>query len=261
MKITKIFSGIMALVMGAAVLTACSDSDDYFAATTPLLTDGAVVTGSSDVTATTATIYGTVTGLDKLNTASYATGFYYGFSADALTETLAAASASEFSGSLSGLAENQTIYYQAYVTLQGKLTYKGEVKSLVTTDATVTTGSASGVDFAQATLAGTASKYPSDSKVGIMVAATSNQEAVRAGLTFARVSERRVAEIVGQTGSRYDGTNFENVSVGKFWLLFYQGMRHIITQTSSHTCHFERMGQSVVHKYAAWQRKHLRLVL
>ena len=182
MKITKIFSGIMALVMGAAVLTACSDSDDYFAATTPLLTDGAVVTGSSDVTATTATVYGTVTGLDKLNTASYATGFYYGFSADALTETLAAASASEFSGSLSGLAENQTIYYQAYVTLQGKLTYKGEVKSLVTTDATVTTGSASGVDFAQATLAGTASKYPSDSKVGIMVAATSNQEAVRAGL-------------------------------------------------------------------------------
>ncbi len=182
MKITKIFSGIMALVMGAAVLTACSDSDDYFAATTPLLTDGAVVTGSSDVTATTATIYGTVTGLDKLNTASYATGFYYGFSADALTETVAAASASEFSGSLSGLAENQTIYYQAYVTLQGKLTYKGEVKSLVTTDATVTTGSASGVDFAQATLAGTASKYPSDSKVGIMVAATSNQEDVRAGL-------------------------------------------------------------------------------
>ena len=79
--------------------------------------------------------------------------------------------------------------------------------------------------------------------------------------TFARVSERRVAEIVGQTGSRYDGTNFENVSVGKFWLLFYQGMRHIITQTSSHTCHFERMGQSVVHKYTAWQRKHLRLVL
>ena len=37
MKLKKIFSGITALLMGAAVLTACSDTDDYFANTTPLL--------------------------------------------------------------------------------------------------------------------------------------------------------------------------------------------------------------------------------
>ncbi|MFR5759500.1 MAG: hypothetical protein ACLUE2_18150 [Bacteroides cellulosilyticus] len=37
---------------------------------------------------------------------------------------------------------NQTIYYQAYVALQGKVTYKGEVKSLVLTNARATTGDA-----------------------------------------------------------------------------------------------------------------------
>ena len=33
MKLNKIFSGIMALLMGAAMLTACSDKDDYSANT------------------------------------------------------------------------------------------------------------------------------------------------------------------------------------------------------------------------------------
>ncbi len=182
MKLNKIFFGIMALVMGAASMTSCSDEDDYYANTTPLLTDGAVVTGSSDVTATTATFHGTVAGLDNVSTASYATGFYYGNSATALTETLGAKSGAEFSASLAGLSVGQTIYYQAFVTLQGRLTYKGEVKSLVTTDATVTTGDATAVDFAQATMAGSAAKYPESATAGIVIAATADQEAVRAGL-------------------------------------------------------------------------------
>ncbi len=172
----------MALVMGATVLTACSDSDDYYANKTPLLTDGSVVTGSSDVTATTATIYGTVAGLEEMSTASYTTGFYYGTAENALTETLTAQSAGEFSGSLTGLMNNQVIYYQAYVTLQGRLTYKGEVKSLITTNATVTTGAATNIDFADATMAGSVSKYPADAKAGIVVAAVNDQEQVRAGL-------------------------------------------------------------------------------
>ena len=154
MKLTKIYSGIMALLFGAAMLTACSDTDDYYANNGTLLTDGAVVTGSSDVTATTATFHGTVTGLENMNTASYSTGFKYGFAQNALTETATAASASEFSATLSGLVNNTTIYYQAFVTLQGKLTYTGEVKSLITTDATAVTGAATGIDYAEATLAG-----------------------------------------------------------------------------------------------------------
>ena len=164
------------------MLTACSDTDDYSASTTQLLTEGSVVTGSSDVTATTATFHGTVTGLEKMNTASYTTGFKYGYSQNALTETASAASAAEFSASLSGLVNNTTIYYQAFVTLQGRLTYTGEVKSLITTDATATTGDATGVDYAEATLAGVISKYPADAKAGIVIAASNDVETVRSGL-------------------------------------------------------------------------------
>ena len=182
MKLNKIFSGIMALLMGAAMLTACSDKDDYSANTGTLLTDGSVVTGSSDVTATTATFHGTVTGLENMNPASYSTGFKYGYAQNALTETASAASASEFSSSLSGLVNNTVIYYQAFVTLQGKLTYTGEVKSLITTDATATTGDATDIDFAGATLAGSISKYPEDAKAGIVISTSNDEEAVRSGL-------------------------------------------------------------------------------
>lgn len=37
MKLKRIYSGIMALLVGAAMLTACSDTDDYSASTTQLL--------------------------------------------------------------------------------------------------------------------------------------------------------------------------------------------------------------------------------
>lgn len=185
MKLTKIYSGIMALLMGAAMLTACSDDDSYTSYSTPLLTDGAVVTGSSDVTATTATFYGTVAGLEQMNAASYATGFYWGTDANTLTETVTAASDASFTGTVSGLAVNQTIYYQAYVTLQGHLTYKGEVKSLVTTNAKATTGDVTDIDFATATMAGAVSQYPADATAGIVISTSSDQEAVRAGLRLA----------------------------------------------------------------------------
>lgn len=172
----------MALMMGAGLLAACSDEDDYSAATTPLLTDGAVTTGSSDVTATTATLHGQVAGLNGVSTTSYATGFYYGTAADALTETLGTSTATEFSGTLENLAVNQTIYYQAFVTLQGRLTYKGEVKSLVTTNATATTGEATGVDAWQATLAAQVAQYPEGATAGIVLSTKPEAEAVRAGV-------------------------------------------------------------------------------
>ena len=172
----------MALLIGVAMLTACSDKDDYYANTGTLLTDGSVVTGSSDVTATTATFHGTVTGLENMGAASYSTGFKYGYAENKLTETATAASASEFSSTLTGLVNNTVIYYQAYVTLQGKLTYTGEVKSLITTDATATTGDATDVDFAGATLAGSISKYPEDAAAGIVISTTNDEETVRASL-------------------------------------------------------------------------------
>lgn len=183
MKLTRIFSGITALVMGALVLTACSDDDNYTAYNTPLLTDGSVVTGSSDVTATSATFYGTVTGLESANPASYSAGFKYGFAQNALTETVAAPSGSEFSSSLTGLQNNTTLYYQAFITLQGKVTYTGEVKSLITTNAKAITGDASAVDFNGATLAGSVDRAPASSvDAGLVIALSSDAETVRSGL-------------------------------------------------------------------------------
>lgn len=182
MNVTKIFHGIMALVMGTALTTACSDDDDYWASTTPLLSEGSVVTGSSDVTATTATFNGSVSGLDQASTASYATGFNWGYAQNALTETASAASASEFTATVSGQQTGTTIYYQAFVTLQGRVTYKGEVKSLITTDAKAITGDATAIDFVQATLGGQVQNATADAVSGIVISTSAGQEAVRAGL-------------------------------------------------------------------------------
>ena len=128
----KILFGIMALVMGIWV-TGCSD-DDYAINQQPLLTDNSVVTGSADVTATSAILHGTVSGLKSQASSAYVTGFNYGTASDALTERVVATGGEEFAATVSG-GLDQTIYYQAYVTLQGKVTYKGEVKSLVLTNA------------------------------------------------------------------------------------------------------------------------------
>lgn len=153
----KILFGIMTLVIGMFV-AGCSD-DDYAISKQPLLTNDSVVTGSADVTPTSATLHGTVTGLEEQASSAYATGFNYGASSDALTEKVAATGGSEFAATISG-SVNQTFYYQAYVTLQGKVTYQGEVKSLVLTNARATTGDATGVGANKATLAGSLADFP-----------------------------------------------------------------------------------------------------
>lgn len=124
----KILFGIMVLVVGV-FMAGCSD-DDYAISTQPLLADNSVVTGSADVTATSAILHGTVSGLGGQASSAYTTGFNYGEGADALTEKVVATGGEDFSATVAG-SVNQTIYYQAYVTLQGKVTYIGEVKSLV----------------------------------------------------------------------------------------------------------------------------------
>lgn len=172
----------MALVMGLFV-TGCSD-DDYVINDQPLLTDNSVVTGSADVTATAATLHGTVSGLEKQAASSYATGFNYGEAADRLTERVAATGGAEFAATVPG-SVNQTIYYQAYVTLQGRVTYKGEVKSLVLTNARAVTGDATGVTANKVTLAGSLIDFPADAESGIVVSGVEGAERVRAGVRVA----------------------------------------------------------------------------
>lgn len=177
----KIFYGILFALM-AVFAVSCSD-DDYAINTTPLLGDNSVVTGTADVTPVSAIVKGSVSGLDGQSAGSYSTGFYYGTAADALTERVAASGGQEFTASISG-QPGEVIYYQAFVTLQGRLTYKGEVKSLVLTDATATTGAASNVEANKATLSGQADKFTADSKVGIAISCSNDEEAVRNGVKF-----------------------------------------------------------------------------
>lgn len=179
---TRIYLIIISFIMGLS-LASCDDDNDYAISTTPLLNESSVVTGSSDVTATSATLHGSVTGLEKMASASFTVGFYYGSTADNLSGSVSATyTDGTFSSSLTGLANNTALYYQAFVRLQGKVYYKGEVKSLITTDAKVATQSVTTVDYASATLGGTLTDYPSNATSGIVISTSSDVETVRAGL-------------------------------------------------------------------------------
>ena len=180
---TKILAGILSLALGFSAVS-CDDDDDYSPATGTLVQS--VVTGSSDVTATSAVLKGTVDGLQTQAASAYTVGFFYGASAEALTETAAGSlDGNTISASLTGLTNNTTLYYQAYVTLQKTVTYKGEVKSLVTTNAKVSTADAKEIGVNSVVVGGTAVDYPTGATCGVVFAASSDVEKVRAGLKVA----------------------------------------------------------------------------
>ncbi len=191
MKIQKILYGLMALVFGLT-LAGCSD-EDLDINTTPLLSDGSVVTGSADVTSTTATFYGTVKGLEGQSTSAYTCYFMYGTSESSLTEKAPANSGETFSSTVTG-AIGSTLYYQAYVTLQGTVSYKGEVKSCVLTNAKALTGAATEVAANSMLLAGSSEQLTQEekdaAKCGIIISGVAasqptdeaRQEAARSGV-------------------------------------------------------------------------------
>lgn len=179
----KIFLGFLSLIAGLS-FTACVE-EKFDIPTEPILNESSVVTGSADVTATSATMYGTVEGLDEMAASSYNTGFNYGYSADALKESvLASYDGNTFAATITGLQTGVTVYYQAYVRLQGKVYYYGEIKSLVTTTATVTTKEASGVTANAAVLGGNVTDAPQGAVCGVLISASSDVEMVRAGVNM-----------------------------------------------------------------------------
>ena len=175
----KILYGIMAFVMGI-FMTGCSD-DDYSISNTPLLTDESVTTGSADVTVTSATFHGTVKGLEEQNASAYALGFYYGKSEDNLSEKVAASGSSEFQATVSGMP-GDVVYYQAYVTLQGRVTYKGSVQSAIMTDAKAITGEPKDLTANSVILTGKLEKAPQEATSGIVISGAEGSEKVRAGV-------------------------------------------------------------------------------
>ena len=161
-------------------MTGCSD-DDYSVDKNPLLDDSSVVTGSADVTATSATFHGTVKGLEDQAATAYATGFMYGDSETNLSEKASASSDAEFSATITGMP-GQVVYYQAFVTLQGRLTYKGAVQQAVLTDAKAITGEVKDLTANSAVLQGSLQLAPSEAASGIVISGKEGQENVRAGV-------------------------------------------------------------------------------
>ena len=79
---------------------------------------------------------------------------------------------------------------------------------------------------------------------------------------FAAVPERRVAQVVSQTGcSHYRVDVVEFVHPRLIGIFFAQLQGNFACQRTAHARHFEAVSQTVVHKYASRQGKHLRLVL
>ncbi len=161
-------------------MTGCSD-DDYSISNTPLLTDESVTTGSADVTVTSATFHGTVKGLEEQNASAYALGFYYGKSEDNLSEKVAASGSNEFQATVSGMP-GDIVYYQAYVTLQGRVTYKGSVQSAIMTDAKAITGEPKDLTANSVILTGKLEKAPQEATSGIVISGAEGSEKVRAGV-------------------------------------------------------------------------------
>lgn len=161
-------------------MTGCSD-DDYSVSNTPLLTDESVTTGSADVTVTSATFHGTVKGLEEQNASAYALGFYYGKSEDNLSEKVAASGSNEFQATVSGMP-GDVVYYQAYVTLQGRVTYKGSVQSAIMTDVKAITGEPKDLTANSVILTGKLEKAPQEATSGIVISGAEGSEKVRAGV-------------------------------------------------------------------------------
>ena len=161
-------------------MAGCSD-DDYSINTNPLLTDESVTTGSADVTATSATFHGAVKGLEDQAASSYAVGFNYGSSEENLSENVAGSGNAEFTATIAG-HPGDVVYYQAYVTLQGRVTYKGSVQQTVLTNAKAITGEVKDLTANSVILMGKLEQAPQEAASGIVISGAEGTENVRAGV-------------------------------------------------------------------------------
>lgn len=153
-----IIAGMFALSMGAAsLLTSCSN-DDPVINTTPIIKS--VVTGSAEVTATSAVVSGSIDGLKGQNPSSYTVGVVYSTNENPTAGGSNSLGALGEDGSvvtavINALQPGVTYYYATYVTLQGKVTEYGDILSFYTTDAAVGTAAPASVTAVSANLGGT----------------------------------------------------------------------------------------------------------
>ncbi|MBO7590984.1 MAG: hypothetical protein J6T05_05255 [Prevotella sp.] len=174
----KIISGFM-LLMAVVLSTACSNDEDYSISTSAVISS--ITTDDAAVTAISATTYGTIQNLSGLASSSYQVGSVYSTSSNPTQGGTRQIGSIDENGKvtavLSGLTEGTTYYYATFVTLQGKVTKYGEVKSFVATDADVATQAASDITACSATLNGQAqgiSDILASTSVGFKYALSAN---------------------------------------------------------------------------------------
>ena len=151
----KYLIGAVCVSAGFAFVS-CSDDNDYSAATGNIVS--VVETGDAAVTATTAVVNGTVLDLSQYASASYDVGVIYGTANDPTTTGKKQSGTLDSYGNvtttLSELTKGQRYYYATYVTLQGRVTSFGDIKSFYTTDVAID-ATAAGVTATKANLTGT----------------------------------------------------------------------------------------------------------
>ena len=147
------------LLAAVILMASCSEDENYSASTSAIVTS--ITTGDAAVTAISATAYGTIQDLSDMATSTYQVGAVYGVMPDPTNGGTRQIGSIDEQGkvttALSGLTEGTTYYYATFVTLQGKVTKYGEVKSFIATDADVTTLEASNMTACTAELNGQAS--------------------------------------------------------------------------------------------------------
>ena len=154
--VVRVFSYLLPLT--SYLLFSCSEEESYSASTSPVVTS--ITTGEAAVTAISATAYGTVQDLSNMASSTYQVGAVYGTMSDPTNGGTRQIGSIDDQGNvstaISGLTEGTTYYYATFVTLQGKVTKYGEVKSFTATDADVATLDAASITACTAVLNGQA---------------------------------------------------------------------------------------------------------
>ena len=139
-------------------ITACSTDEDYSISTSAVISS--ITTDDAAVTAISATTYGTIQNLSGMAPSSYQVGSVFSTSADPTVGGTRQIGSIDENGKvtavLSGLVEGTTYFYATFVTLQGKVTKYGDVKSFVATDADVATSAATDITACTAVMNGQA---------------------------------------------------------------------------------------------------------
>ena len=240
-----IISGLM-LLMAVVLWTACSDEENYGISTSAVISS--ITTDDASVTAILATTYGTIQNLSGMASSSYQVGAVYSTTSDpTISGTRQIGSIDEngkVTAVLSGLTEGTTYYYATFVTLQGKVTKYGDVKSFVATDADVSTSGANDITACSAVLNGQAqgiSDILAESSVGFKYALSSDD--VPTGVDVALDETGNIFSVKAK--SLLPGTTYYYAAYTKVGDGFILGNIQSFT-TASQTMEYVDMGLSVL---------------